>query len=151
MKALGTDRVAGFTMCAAAIAVALEARTFTVRFLTDPVGPKALPILVAVFFLVGGVFLIVRPEPNPSWPPLRFLGKSAVVALSLLLYALALGWLGFVVSTSLEITVLATLFGGPLRRGAMMAVAYTVVLYLVFVMLLGLSLPIGSLFIVGNG
>jgi hypothetical protein len=68
-----------------------------------------------------------------------------------MLYALALSWLGFVVATSVEVTVLATLFGGPLRRGAVMGVAYTLVLYLLFVVVLGLSLPIGSLFIVGNG
>ena len=63
-----TDRSAGAVLMGVGAAVALEASTFDVLFLTDPVGPKAMPYLVAALLVGTGLALALRPGPDPPWP-----------------------------------------------------------------------------------
>ena len=58
------DRAAGFVLLLAGAATALEARTFNVAFMTDPVGPKALPFLVAAALAAAGVRLMASPRAH---------------------------------------------------------------------------------------
>ena len=60
-----TDRVSGIVLATLGVAVGAEATTFDVLFLTDPVGPKALPLLSAVIF-VGAAPPLVSPI-RPLW------------------------------------------------------------------------------------
>jgi hypothetical protein len=69
---------------------------------------------------------------------------------SLTLYASILPFLGFWASTTLEVTALALLFRGPPVKSAAAAVVYSAALYLLFVYVFGLPLPIGSLFLGGR-
>ena len=63
-----SDRIAGLVGLLTAVAIALEARGFTVDFLTDPLGPKALPLFGAAMLAGGALLVLLRPEPSPSWP-----------------------------------------------------------------------------------
>ncbi len=141
------DRVAGATLALAGLATAVEASTFDVAFLTDPVGPKALPALVAVMLVGAGTRLLVRPRPSIALPERETAMRMGGAVLAFLVYAAALPWLGFFTSTSLVVAALALLYSGP-RRGSILAgLAVSGVLWLLFVALLSLPLPVGDLWI----
>ncbi len=138
------DRIAGAVLVALGVGVALDASTFDVAFLTDPVGPKALPLLSAVIFLAAGVILLARGgrrRPWPSGPVLLRMGAAAAV---FAVYALLLAPLGFVVATTAAVCALSLLFGGPWRKSLGAATALSVVLWYLFVWALGLPLPLGA-------
>lgn len=138
-------RVAGGVLVAVGAAVGVEATTFDVRFLTDPVGPKALPLLVAVMLVVAGVHQTLRPDHAAGWPPRRVLGMLGAATAAFLAYPLALDFLGFWLSTTLVVAALSHLYGAPPRRGVPAAGLLAGALWLLFVELLALPLPIGSL------
>lgn len=145
-----------------AAAIALEATTFDVAFPTDPLGPKAFPILAAFLLAIGGVALMFarpgrtgpalgsgmesaeevdRSHPAAANPVRRILmGTASFVA-----YGFLLSPLGFVPATTLEFALLAKLFGGPIGRGAAAGLVFALVLYVLFVYALGLPLPLGVL------
>ena len=138
-------RVRGLLVGLVGAAIGLEATTFDVRFMTDPVGPKALPGLVALMLILAGVKGLVRPEPTGPWPSRAVLGKIAAATTAFLVYAVALDALGFLLSTTLVVTALAYLYGAPTRRGLPAAALLSGALWLLFVHLLALPLPIGAL------
>lgn len=144
-----TDRVIGALLVIVAVAVASEAWTFVVRFVTDPLGARAIPLFVAALLVVGGVVIATRPAPEPNWPAPRVWRAIAIASVSFLIYAAALDWLGFFVATVIEVYVLARLFGGPPAKSLAGAALFSGALYAVFAYVLGLALPVGSLFRVG--
>lgn len=139
------DRISGACLVALGLAVGAEASTFEVAFLTDPVGPKALPYLAAAIFVGAGALLLVRPGPPPAWPGGRVLGRIAGATAVFLLYGLVLRPLGFTLATTLAVGTLSGLFGGPLRKSFAAALALSVALWYLFVWVLGLPLPLGAL------
>lgn len=148
---MASDRAGGIALVAVAVAVALEARTFTVGFLADPLGPKAVPLLTAALIGVGGLWLALRPRHRATWPAREVVGRIGLVVGSFLLYAALIPILGFLVATTLEMSALSRLFGSRWGAGIASALAFTLVLYALFVYALGLPLPIGSLFLVRGG
>jgi putative tricarboxylic transport membrane protein len=151
MIAARRDRVGGVIVALIGIAVAVEARTFTVGFLTDPLGPKVLPYLVAALLVAGGMSLIVKPDRDGDWPDAPTWRRAGAAVLAFVLYAALLPLFGFLGSTWACLVALGWLFGGPWKWNAVLAAIFTVTLYLVFSVLLGLTLPIGTLFIVRPG
>jgi putative tricarboxylic transport membrane protein len=139
-----TDRVAGAALALLGLAVALEATTFDVLFLTDPVGPKALPLLSAAILVGSGVALMARPGTGGGWPGRDTLLRMAGAILAFGVYAALLAPLGFVLSTTATVTCLSMLFGGPWKRSLGAAMGLSVVLWYLFVWLLGLPLPLGA-------
>ena len=77
-------------------------------------------------------------------------GRLAVLA-SFSVYALLLAPLGFLMSTTLVVTTLSLVFAGPPGRSLASAAILSGVMYLVFVYGLGLSLPLGTLFLARGG
>lgn len=139
--------MAGALLLVAAFAVGIEATTFDVAFLTDPVGPKALPLVVAVMLGAGGLRTLLRPRAGmalPEGPALRRIVAGVGV---FALYAAGLPWLGFVLSTTLVVAGLAVLFGGPWKGGLAAGLILSGALWLLFVALLSLPLPVGDLWI----
>jgi putative tricarboxylic transport membrane protein len=141
------ERWLGGFLALLAVGVALTARTFDVGFLVDPLGPKALPYLVAGLFLVGGVVLLysptgARPEADASkpWP------AQGLCLLILLGYAGALSIVGFVPSTALATGALAKVFSGRFLNGLAVGLALGLGLFGLFSLGFGLELPVGLLF-----
>ncbi len=141
------DRVAGVVLVAIGLATALEARTFVVSFVTDPLGPKALPFLVAAILGLSGATLLLRPGESTEWPGLDGWKRIGLATASLLAYSLVLESLGFFVSTTTAVTALALLFEGRPLKSMITAAVFTGALYVLFVFVLQLSLPIGTLFL----
>lgn len=157
---------------ALATAAAFESRHFVVGFASDPLGPRAFPLLAALLIALGGAFGIASararpgqgagqastpgstaapaptPEPGPAHTPALPSTASAglrttAAVVSFLLFALLLDPLGFVAATALEFTVLAVLFGGTAVRGFLAGLVFAVLVFLLFVQGLGLALPLG--------
>ena len=138
-------RIPGLLLAIAGAAVGIEATTFDVNFLTDPIGPKALPYLVAFILAVAGLHAAVRPQPDIAWPSREVIWKITGAAGAFFLYAIALGFLGFFVSTTLVVAVLSHLYGAAPRHGLPAATLLSTALWVIFVQLLALPLPIGEL------
>ena len=132
-----------------AVAIALEATTFNVMFPTDPLGPKAFPLLAAFLLAVGGVALLregLRGGETGGAPVTAGSGARGHILLaigSFIAYAFLLAPLGFVLATVLEFALLARLFGGTLVRGVVVGLVFAFLLYMLFVYGLGLPLPLG--------
>ncbi len=138
------DRIAGAVLVALGIGVALDASTFEVAFLTDPVGPKALPLLAASIFVVSGGILLARPGSPHAWPKRAVLLRMAGAVVTFAAYAAILAPLGFTVATTVAVGSLSMLFGGPWKKSLAAALTLSVVLWYLFVWVLGLPLPLGS-------
>ena len=139
------DRIPGLVLVVLGLAAGLEATTFDVAFLSDPVGPKALPYLVSVALVLSGIHQARRPEPGIRWPERAALVRMALATSAFLGYAVLLPWLGFLLSTTLVVAALSHLFFAPPRRSVPAAAGLAFVLWLLFVWVLGLPLPVGRL------
>jgi len=141
------DRIAAAALALLALAAAFEARGFRVSFLTDPVGPRALPWLAAGLLALGGALLLLRPDEDGPWPPWPGARRVAAAVGASLLYAGLLQPIGFIAATTLLVTLLSRMFGGRLLPSALTALALAGGLYALFALLLGVPLPIGALFL----
>lgn len=138
------DRVTGALLVALGAAVGAEATTFDVFFLTDPVGPKALPLLSAVILVGAGLTLVARPGVTAPWPARATLVRMAAAVAAFGVYAALIVPVGFVVATTATVSALSLLFGGPSKRSVASALGLSVVLWYLFVWVLGLPLPLGT-------
>jgi len=129
---------------AVAVAIALESTTFDVAFPTDPLGPKAFPLVAAALMALGGAALVRAGGMGWSGDQGEGgRGRVLIVSVSFVVYALLLDPLGFVLATALEFALLARAFGGPILRGGAAGLVFGTVLYAFFVYGLGLPLPLG--------
>lgn len=142
-----TARLPGALLTAGGVACAVEASTFDVAFMTDPVGPKALPYLVAAILTAVGIHAMARPSTDTGWTTRAAATRTAAATAAFLVYAFALPLVGFFTSTTLVVASLSRLFGAAPRRALPAAALLSGVLWLVFVFGLGLPLPIGDLWI----
>jgi putative tricarboxylic transport membrane protein len=130
---------------AVGLAIGLVATGFDVAFLTDPVGPKALPWVAAAALVLAGVHHARRPDRETRWPARSRLVRMGAGGAVLLVYGIMLPWIGFLLSTTLVVAALSHLFGAAPRRSVPAALALTVGLWVVFVRVLALPLPVGEL------
>ena len=144
------DRVAAAGLLVLAALIVLEARTFTVGFLADPLGPRAVPYLVAGFLAASGLLICIKPGPDPVWPPMSVWRRVSMSVTALGVYALLIDPLGFMLATVSVVSVLSLIFGGRLKQSLTSALVFTGALYLLFVYLLGIPLPAGDLFVVSG-
>jgi putative tricarboxylic transport membrane protein len=146
----GADRAVGAVLVVLGLAAGAEATTFDVAFVTDPVGPKALPLLAAGMLVLAGAHAILRPRQRTG----RSAGsaasagwKIAAAAAGFFAYGLTLSLLGFFTATTLVVAGLSILYGAPPLKGFAAAALLSAGLWLLFVPLLALPLPIGTLWI----
>lgn len=137
----------GIVLLMTGAAIGLEATTFDVAFMTDPVGPKALPLLVAAMLMAAGLVALLRPDTEPQLPDAPAVARMGGAVLAFLAYAAALPFLGFFTATMLVVTALSLLYRGPPVGSAVAAAALSGGLWLLFVRVLSLPLPVGDLWI----
>lgn len=140
-------RLPGLVLLCAGLGFGAETMTYEVAFMTDPVGPRALPGLVSLTLALAGLHAIVRPPDDFSWVSRAGLSRAGAAAVTFLVYSIALPFLGFFTATTIAVSVLSGLFGAPAKKAIPSAAVLSGALWLVFVLALGLPLPIGSLWI----
>jgi putative tricarboxylic transport membrane protein len=138
-----SDRALGVACLLLAGFYAYFAAQTEIGFISDPLGPKVFPYIIAGVLALAGIYPIVRPDPRPDWPPASRLLEIAFATAVMIAYTYALPEVGFVVATAVTAGILSwRLNAGPFAA-ASAGVVISVGIYVVFHMVLGLSLARG--------
>ena len=122
-----------------------QATLIQTSFISDAVGPKTFPILLAVLMGISSVYFLLKPDPEPEWPRMGRLAEIGLAALVMLAYAQLLPVLGFVIATAFASAYLTWRLGSTLVQSAIIGVSTALGIYVIFHLVLGLSLARGPL------
>lgn len=140
-----SDRIFGIFGVLLAIGFALSALSIEESFLSDAVGPKAFPLIIAAVLGLASAAIALKPDADPAWPGLRRLAELAAAAVVLILYATLLPKLGFIIATALASAYLAWRLGSRPVESGIVGVGIALGIYAIFHLALGLSLARGPL------
>lgn len=140
-----SDRILGAFGVCLALFYAIAASLTQESFLTDTVGPKAFPYIIAAILGTSSAVIALRPDPEPAWPALVRLAEIAAAAVVMILYARALPEVGFVVATCFAAAYLSWRLGTAPLMAVVSGAGTSVGIYVVFHLVLGLSLARGPL------
>jgi putative tricarboxylic transport membrane protein len=140
-----SDRIFGTLMLLLAASYTWTARGFDPGFMSDPLGPSTFPYLLGAVLAITGLYLLLRPDGPVNWPDPRHLLQMGLVIVVLLAYAGLLEWLGFLIATTLTVTVLGWRLGATLKTAVLTGICVSLAVYGLFDMLLELPLPAGLL------
>ncbi len=148
------DAVFGALLLALGLAVLVGVQGFP-KIPGQQVGPALFPGLIAVGLSVGGLILLVRgwrARAQQPWLVLRswvrsprHLGAFVLLIASVVFYLLASQWLGFVLCSTLILSLLLLVLGVPPPRALPIALVATLLIHLAFYKLLRVPLPWGLL------
>ncbi|WP_068108344.1 tripartite tricarboxylate transporter TctB family protein [Tropicimonas marinistellae] len=138
-----SDRIFGVFGILLAIGFALSAMAIEESFLSDAVGPKAFPLIIAAILGLSSLFILLRPDEEPSWPSLGRFAEVAGAIVVMILYAEFLPVAGFVIATAVAAAYLSWRLGSSVLSALATGVGTSVGIYVVFHLILGLSLARG--------
>ena len=138
-----SDRIFGVVGILLAIGFALSALTIEESFLSDAVGPKAFPLIIAAILGLSSAVIALRPDAEPHWPALGRLVEVGAAVVVLILYAELLPVAGFVIATAVAAAYLGWRLGSAPLGALVTGVGTSVGIYVVFHLVLGLSLARG--------
>ena len=117
-----------------------------VPFAYEPLGPRTFPVLLGCCLATLSVLaLVIYPM---STIPLK--GRVAKLALAVLFYLLTFQLLGFMLATTISTYIIARLVGSSWMQGLLTGLILAIAFYGIFHFLLGVPLPLGSLFRLGS-
>src|SRR5690606_7454976 len=100
VKGVGmADRCFSLALMVLAVALGAAAWQLDVPFQYEPVGPKAIPLILAVLLFATALWLVIRPDTIKQAYGRDMLLRHGLVVLLLLAYAWSFEPLGFVLST----------------------------------------------------
>ncbi len=138
-----SDRALGVACLLLAAFYAYFAAQTQVGFMSDPLGPKVFPYIIAGVLALAGIYPIAKPDPPPDWPAAGRLLEIVFAAAVMVAYTYALPTAGFVLATAVTAALLCwRLSAGPVAA-AIAGVLISVGIYVVFHLILGLSLARG--------
>ena len=140
-----TDRIFGVVGLLLAIGFAMAALTIEESFLSDAVGPKAFPLIIATVLGLSSIAIALKPDASPKWPSLGRLVEILAAAVVMVLYAELLPVLGFIIATCFAAAYLTWRLGSGLIATVATGVGTSLGIYVVFHLVLGLSLARGPL------
>lgn len=140
-----SDRIFGIFGVLLAIGFAVAALTIEESFLSDAVGPKGFPLIIAVVLGLSSAVIAVKPDPEPIWPALPRLVEVIAAIVVMILYAQLLPELGFVIATAFAAGYLSWRLGSSIIGAVLTGVGTSVGIYVIFHLVLGLSLARGPL------
>jgi putative tricarboxylic transport membrane protein len=140
------DRIFALVLMLAAVALGAAAWQLEVPFQYEPVGPKAIPLILAVLLFGCTAWLAVKPDRLKEKYGRSMFGRHLLVVLGLLVYAWSFEVLGFMISTVLVGTVFARLFGLGWGKAALYSAVLGGVGYVLLSRVLELNVPVGAVF-----
>ncbi len=140
-----SDRILGGACVLLAIFFIWAATLIPLSFISDPVGPRTFPIIIGVVTGLCGLIIMLRPDPDPHWPAAGRLIEIGAAVIVLVAYAQLLPELGFVLSTAIAAAFLSWRLGAAPASAAFAGVSISGGIYVVFHLILGLSLARGPL------
>ena len=135
-----SDRLFGLAVILVALAYIASAMQIQTSFLSDPVGSKTFPILVASVAIICGVVMILRPDDEPDWPGLWTVGSIVISVLLLVGYAYTLKPLGFLIPTAVVAGALSYQITPRPLPAALSGLGLSVGLFVLFKFILDLGL-----------
>ncbi len=114
-------------------------------FMVDVVGPRAFPYIIGTILVICSLYFLLRPDAEPDWPILANLIEIVFATAVMFLYAWALSRVGFVIATVFATAYLSWRLGTRPLSALITGVATAIGIYVVFHMILGLSLAKGPL------
>ena len=138
-----SDRIFGVIGLALAVFYAWQATVIEESFLTDAVGPKMFPYIIATLMGLASLYFLLKPDPQPHWPSAGRLAEIALAALVMIAYAMALPQAGFIIATAVASAYLTWRLGSKPLWSVVIGVSTSLGIYVVFRMILGLSLARG--------
>ena len=140
-----SDRIFGVFGLLLAIGFAFAALAIEESFLSDAVGPKAFPLIIAVVLGLSSIVIALRPDAAPEWPSLARLAEIAAAVVVMILYAELLPEIGFVIATFFAAAYLTWRLGSGLLASLATGLGTSLGIYVIFHLVLGLSLARGPL------
>lgn len=138
-----SDRIMGGLGLLLAIFFIWQATLIKESFISDPVGPKIFPIIIGVLVGISSLAIFFKPDEEPEWPEFSRLFEVGMTVAVMIAYAYALPLIGFVVSTAFAAGFLSWRLGTPPIKAVIAGVTIAVGIYVVFHLILGLSLARG--------
>lgn len=138
-----SDRIFGVIGLFLAIGYVFAAFAIEESFLSDAVGPKAFPLIIATILGLSSLVILLRPDAEPQWPALGRLVEVFAAVVVMILYAEMLPVAGFVIATAFAAGYLAWRLGSHPIEAVAVGVGTSVGIYVIFHLVLGLSLAKG--------
>lgn len=140
-----SDRIFGVFGLALALFYLWAASIIKDSFMVDVVGPRAFPYMVGTVLALCSIYFILRPDDEPAWPALKGFAEIVSAAAVMLVYAWALPEFGFLISTVFATAYLTWRLGTLPHWALLTGVLTSGGIYIVFHLILGLSLAKGPL------
>ena len=137
---MAKDRIFGLFMRVLALGYVLSATNIQTSFMSDPVGPRVFPYLVAAVVALCGLVMVLKPDPDTEWPGLVMFGKLAFATAILLAYAMTIRPLGFIIPTVIVAGLLSYMINPRPVPAALAGLGLGVGLFVLFKVILGLGL-----------
>lgn len=137
---MAADRIFGAVMIVVALGYILSAMNIQTSFLSDPVGPRIFPYMVAGVVILCSLVMVLKPDANADWPaPMMALKIGAALAL-LVGYALTIRPMGFILPTVIVSAALSYMISPRPVPAALAGLGLGIGLFVLFKIVLGLGL-----------
>lgn len=151
---LKRDQITGAVLVLLGIVVAVLVNQFKVPFLASYPGPKALPMIAVVGFIVCGAGIFIESTKSTKEETVFLVKEGWIrvfVSIGILaLYILGMKYLGYLITTPIVCYGLTTLYAkgsnSTLKGRLTYTVLLTVIIYVIYVYAFGLGVPSGELF-----
>ena len=140
-----SDRIFGFFGLALSAFYFCATSIIPDSFMIDVVGPRAFPYVVGTVLAICSLYILLRPDAEPDWPNMMNFIEIIFATAVMFLYAWALSRVGFVIATVFATAYLTWRLGSKPISSLVTGVATSAGIYVVFHLLLGLSLAKGPL------
>jgi putative tricarboxylic transport membrane protein len=142
---IGSDRILGAVGLVLGVAFIWGATLIETGFMVDVLGPKTFPVIIGCVLLLSSGYVLVRPDPEPAWPALERVAEILGAVAVLVGYTFALEPVGFVIATAVAAALLSWRLGSTPFWGAVSGIGISLGIYVIFHLILGLSLARGPL------
>lgn len=139
-------RIGGVCLLALAIAYGIGGGRIEYAFASDPLGPRVMPVVLAIILGVLCLFYLRKPGNTESFPTGALLAKTLAVPGLIILAVLLLEPFGFAASIFILTAGVGWIFGASLRKALIGAAGHALLWWFVFSYLLEVYLPKGTLF-----
>lgn len=151
---LKRDQITGAVLVLLGIVIAVLVSGFEVPFSTSYPGPKALPSIAIVGFIVCGAGIFMESMKSQKDEPVFLVKEGWIRVISsialLAVYILAMKFVGYLIATPVICYLLTALYAkgsnSTVKGRLIFTAALTVIIYVIYVFVFGLGLPTGELF-----
>lgn len=134
------DRIFGLVMIVVALGYIFSATQIQTSFMSDPVGPRVFPLIVAGVVILCSVAMILKPDPDVEWPAGLMLMNLSLALVTLVGYAVMIRPLGFILPTMVASAVLSYQISSRPVPALITGIGLGLGLFVLFKFVLGLGL-----------